>query len=140
MSPICGRLARVCSTGVPWGPRQCPSAIRSWDEFAALSDPAPMISQISDSRARAGRFRGRVARGPFSPWPVWAPGRKPATSQTAAGVVLAPIGPDPCFAHLRVVAQVPKWAVTTLAAGQSPASSRRRASPPRRRACVRDQS
>jgi hypothetical protein len=43
-------------------------------------------------------------------------------------------------AAARATAQAPKSRVTTLAAGHSPAASRSSASPPRRRACVRDQS
>jgi hypothetical protein len=40
----------------------------------------------------------------------------------------------------RAIAHVPKSLVTTLAAGQFPELSRVRPSPPRWRACVRDQS
>jgi hypothetical protein len=40
----------------------------------------------------------------------------------------------------RAAAQLPNTEVTTLAGGHTPASRRRSASPPRRRACVRDQS
>ncbi len=43
-------------------------------------------------------------------------------------------------AVLRAAAQVPNRRLTTLAAGHSPSASRSRASRPRRRACVRDQS
>jgi hypothetical protein len=41
---------------------------------------------------------------------------------------------------LRAANQLPHTAVTTLADGQLPSLKRRSASPPRRRACVRDQS
>ena len=43
-------------------------------------------------------------------------------------------------AAARAAPQVPTRLVTTLAAGHSPPASRSSASPPRRRACVRDQS
>ena len=43
-------------------------------------------------------------------------------------------------AAVRAAGHVPNSRVTTLAAGQSPSASRSSVSPPRRRACVRDQS
>ena len=56
---------------------------------------------------------------------------------TPAPLVISPAG---CAASARAALQVPNTRVTTLAAGHSPCARRASASPPRRRACVRDQS
>jgi hypothetical protein len=50
------------------------------------------------------------------------------------------ISPARCAATARAALQVPNRRVTTLAAGHSPSARRASASPPRRPACVLDQS
>jgi hypothetical protein len=60
--------------------------------------------------------------------------------QSAIGVLHRQISVERSAARTRATCQLPKTPVTTLAAGQSPSLSRWTASPPRRVACVRDQS